>query len=81
MSCDWMLLRYTCWLGVRRGWGEVVNTGQVFFVIFLYTKVFDWWWDWLPKWVFFLLIALSAVFLMLVFQRLRRMLQAQAGAA
>ena len=70
-----------CWLGVRRGWGEVVNTGQVFFVIFLYTKVFDWWWDWLPKWVFFLLIALSAVLLMLVFQRLRLMLQAKAGAA
>lgn len=70
-----------CWLGVRRGWGEVVNTGLVFFVIFLYTKVFDWWWDWLPKWVFFLLIALSAVLLMLVFQRLRSLLQTKAGAA
>lgn len=60
------------WLGVRRGWNEVTNTGVTFFVIFLYTKFFDWWWDWLPKWLFFLLIALSAVLLLLVFQRLRR---------
>ena len=41
--------------------------------IFLYTKFFDWWWEWLPKWLFFLLIALSAVLLLLVFQRLRRL--------
>jgi hypothetical protein len=34
-----------------------VNTGITFFVIFLYTKFFDWWWDALPKWLFFLLLA------------------------
>lgn len=60
-------------LGVRRGWGDTSNTGTVFFVLFLYTKFFDWWWEWLPKWLFFLLIALSAVLLLLVFQRLRRL--------
>ncbi len=30
------------WAGARRGWPETVNTGITFFVIFLYTKFFDW---------------------------------------
>ncbi len=60
------------WAGARRGWGETVNTGITFFVIFLYTKFFDWWWDALPKWLFFLLLALSAILILLVLKRLRR---------
>ncbi len=32
-----------------------MNTGNVFFTIFLYTKFYDWWWDWMPKYLFFLL--------------------------
>lgn len=59
------------WLGTRRGWSEVVNTGVAFFVIFLYTKFFDWWWDWMPKFLFFLLLGLAAIVLLLVFRRLR----------
>jgi len=59
-------------LGIRQNWSDVSNTAVVFFVIFLYTKFFDWWWDLMPKYLFFLVIALSAVFLLLVFQRLRR---------
>jgi hypothetical protein len=59
------------WLGVRRGWADTANTGIVFFVIFLYTKLFDWWWQIMPKWLFFLVLALAAVLLLLVFQRLR----------
>ena len=46
--------------------------GITFFVIFLYTKFFDWWWDALPKWLFFLLLALSAILILLVLKRLRR---------
>ena len=60
------------WAGARRGWPEVVNTGISFFVVFLYTKFFDWWWDALPKWLFFLLLALSAILILLVLKRLRR---------
>lgn len=60
------------WLGVRRGWTETANTGVVFFVVFLYTKFFDWWWEIFPKWLFFLVLALTAVLLLLVLQRLRR---------
>jgi uncharacterized membrane protein len=57
--------------GVRRGWNDVVNTGVTFFVILLYTKFFDWWWSWMPKFVFFLLLGLAAIVLLLVFRRLR----------
>ncbi len=59
------------WLGIRQGWHDVVNTGNVFFTIFLYTKFYDWWWDWMPKYLFFLLIALTAILMLLVFKRLR----------
>ncbi|MDM5271901.1 DUF2157 domain-containing protein [Sulfurovum sp. zt1-1] len=59
------------WLGIKQHWGEVVNTGNVFFVIFLYTKFYDWWWEWMPKYLFFLIIALSSILILLVFKRLR----------
>jgi|SRR5438309_2332080 len=59
------------WLGTKRHWPEVVNTGLTFFVIFLYTKFYDWWWDIMPKYLFFLVIGLSAVLLLVVFKRLR----------
>jgi uncharacterized membrane protein len=62
------------WIGAKRHWPEVVNTGLVFFVIFLYTKFFDWWWQIMPKYLFFLVIGLSAVLLLLVFKRLRTVL-------
>jgi uncharacterized membrane protein len=59
------------WLGARRGWGETVNTGIVFFVIFLYTKLYQWWWDIMPKYLFFLVIGLTAVLILLILKRLR----------
>jgi uncharacterized membrane protein len=59
------------WLGVRRNWPEIVNTGVVFFAIFLYTKFYDWWWNWMPKYLFFLLVGLAAVLMLLIFKRLR----------
>jgi uncharacterized membrane protein len=59
------------WLGTKRHSPEVANTGLVFFVIFLYTKFYDWWWEIMPKYLFFLVIGLSAVLLLIVFKRLR----------
>jgi uncharacterized membrane protein len=59
------------WLGVRRDWSDVVNTGLTFFVIFLYTKLFDWWWDIMPKFLFFLILGLTAVLILLILRRLR----------
>ncbi len=69
------------WLGARRHWPEVVNTGLSFFVIFLYTKLFDWWWELMPKYLFFLLMGLSAVLMLLVLRRLRSRQLAGRGAA
>lgn len=57
--------------GIRKQMSEVFNTGTVFFVIFLYTKFFDWWWDILPKYLFFLLLGLLAILFLLVIRRLR----------
>jgi uncharacterized membrane protein len=59
------------WLGMRRSWQEVVNTGMVFFVIFLYTKFFDWWWDVMPKYLFFLVVGLTAILILVILRRLR----------
>jgi hypothetical protein len=43
----------------------------VFFVIFLYTKFFDWWWEVMPKYLFFLVLGLTAVLLLFIMRRLR----------
>ncbi len=69
------------WAGIRLSWPEVVNCGNVFFTIFLYTKFFDWWWDWMPNYLFFLIIGLSAILMLLVFKRLRRAAAAVEGLA
>ena len=59
------------WLGIKKNWSEVFNTGNVFFTIFLYTKFYDWWWDWMPKYLFFLVVGLSAILMLCIFKRLR----------
>lgn len=58
-------------LGIKRNWREVTNTGNVFFILFLYTKLFDWWWDWMPKYIFFFVLGLSALLVLVIFKRLR----------
>lgn len=70
-TLGFLLSAAAIWRGVRSGRGEVLNTGVVFFVIFLFTKLYDWWWDTMPKWLFFLLIALLAVLTLTVLRRLR----------
>ncbi|MDR2220452.1 MAG: DUF2157 domain-containing protein [Methylobacillus sp.] len=57
--------------GIRKQMGEVFNTGTVFFVIFLYTKFYDWWWEFMPKYLFFLILGLTAILFLLVIRRLR----------
>ncbi|MEW5756096.1 MAG: DUF2157 domain-containing protein [Pseudomonadota bacterium] len=65
------------WHGIRRGWGHVVNTGVTFFVIFIYTKFFDWWWDVMPKYLFFLVLALAAILCLIMLKRLRKLQQSR----
>jgi predicted membrane protein DUF2157 len=59
------------WLGIRQRLREVTNLGAVFFVIYLYTKFFDWWWDWMPKYMFFFILGSIAVGLLLLLKKLR----------
>jgi len=61
----------TIWMGIRQHWPEVTNVGTTFVTLQLYTKFFDWWWDWMPKYLFFLVLGLIAVLLLLIFKRLR----------
>ena len=63
----------TIWIGIRHRWPGTTNLGSTFFTIFLYTKFFDWWWDWMPKYVFFLVLGLVAVLLLFILKRLRGM--------
>ncbi len=59
------------WVGMRRAWPHVVNTAVTFFVVLLYTKFFDWWWQSMPKYLFFLVLGLIALLLLFVLRRLR----------
>lgn len=59
------------YLGMRMRWQHVMVTGNVFFALFLYTKFYDWWWEWMPKYIFFFLIGLTAILALLIFKRLR----------
>jgi len=59
--------------GIRRGWAHVVNTAVTFFIIFLYTKMFDWWWNSLPKYLFFLILAIVAILCLVVMKKMRHL--------
>lgn len=72
-ALGFLLSSLAIWLGIRRRWPGLVNLGSTFFVLYLYTKLFDWWWDWLPKYLFFLLLGLIAIGLLLVLRRLHTM--------
>lgn len=63
------------WVGVRKQWNETVNTGTTFFVIFLYTKLYDWWWEIMPKYLFFFVLALAAILALFVLKRLRNVIE------
>jgi len=62
-------------LGIRKRWEGVTNLGSTFFVIFLYTKLFDWWWDWLPKYLFFLLLGGIALALLITLKKMRSLMR------
>ena len=66
------------WWGVARGIPGVVNLAAGFFALYLYIRLYRWWWDWMPKYLFFLIIALISLALLYGFQRLRRHVKAGA---
>jgi uncharacterized membrane protein len=59
------------WLGIMRNWNGLVNTGALFFIIFLLTRLYHWWWDWMPRYLFFAVIGALGIALVLAFRRVR----------
>lgn len=59
-------------LGLRQGWNDLVHLGSAAFVLLLWIKFVDWWWEWMPKSLFFLLVAVTALAALAVLARLRR---------
>jgi hypothetical protein len=48
-----------------------VNLGSLCFVVFLYIRLNDWWWDWMPKYLFCLILGLLSLGLLALFARIR----------
>ncbi len=62
------------WLGVSLQWTAEVYLASAFFTIFLYARFAHWWWDWMPHYLFFLVVGLISIGLLALFRRLRRAL-------
>jgi hypothetical protein len=59
-------------LGVRTGREETLVAGALFTACFLIGRFVDWWWDWMPKYLFFLALAALAIAWLMLLGRLRR---------
>jgi uncharacterized membrane protein len=77
------LLTSACaiWLGIVRHWNGAVNTSATAFVIFLFTRLYHWWWDWMPKYLFFAVIGALGIGLVLAFNRTRTRMAKEGGIA
>ena len=62
---------FAIFIGIKKGFNDMIYIANTFFVIFLYTKFYDWWWDMMPKYLFFLIIGLSGVIVLAVLKRVR----------
>jgi uncharacterized membrane protein len=59
--------------GIRLDYAEVTRIGTAGAVLYLFMRLVDWFWDLLPKWLFFLLVGAFAVAVLLVLRRFRRL--------
>lgn len=59
------------WWGISDRTPALVNGGVTFFVLLCLLKAFDWWWDLIPRWAFFLLLSAIAIGVMVLLKRLR----------
>ncbi len=61
------------WLGVRTSLQDLVIVGNVFFLIFFYTRFFAWFWDWLPAYLFFFILGVITLAILFYLKWLRRL--------
>jgi hypothetical protein len=66
-------------LGVRTGREETLVAGALFTALFIIGRFVDWWWDWMPKYLFFLGLAALAIAWLMLLGRLRRRMAAVAS--
>ncbi len=59
------------WLGVARRQRDLVYGGTFAVVLQLFLRFGYWWWDWMPRYLFFLVVALAALGILLLLRRLR----------
>lgn len=59
-------------LGLRRQSQLFTLLGGIYFALFMGGKFVDWWWEWMPASLFFLVLGLALLLWMLVLTRLRR---------
>lgn len=57
--------------GVRDRHTELANGGMIFLTALCLLKATDWWWEWLPHWLFFLILAGFAIGVMVALKRVR----------
>lgn len=62
-------------LSVRRQWLESAYIAAVALTVFIFSRFFDWFWDLMPRFVFFLLLAAIAFGWLLALGRMRRRLR------
>lgn len=58
-------------LAIRNRWAWLTYLASGFFAIFLFAKMYDWFWNWLPSYLFFALIGAFSLGLIAAFRRLR----------
>lgn len=58
-------------IGVRRGWRETIVAGTGAFLLLAVIKSVDWFWDWMPRYLYFLTLGLVALLVVLVLRRWR----------
>ncbi len=59
------------WMGIRSNYHEMANIGIGFLSLFFYIKMVSWFWDSLPRWLFFMLLGGVTIGLMVVLKKFR----------
>jgi hypothetical protein len=63
--------------GLKRIWPETTNIGAISFIVFLYTKFYQWCWDWMPAYLFFFIVGAFALVIIALLMRVRASLAAE----
>ena len=75
-ALGFLLSALAVWLGIRWRCRATVSTAITLLVLQLFLRFAYWWWEWLPRYVFFLVVALAAVAILFFLRRTRATLAA-----